>query len=323
MLQFQRHQSTPVLAKGGTYDGWTADALAAPSVCWDGTQFVMTVSFWSIANAKWASGFFTSPDLVTWTYVTGSLRAPQGSDYILGNAGLAWWNGKYWFAYNHYPGGANGVAIQTSTDLINWTTVYDFLPSPAGNEYNADPSLSVNAPSGALELWSLDGSRNTCLTTTSDPTGVTWSSSAVMHTKPAWAPTDYGEPDAFYGADGTRYLTFDFASESGRRGIGQAASAGQDTSWTTYGSVLGMAALNAWEAVNIFDSSNVGVFSLNGRGAVRWMVYAGSDTVAATDNTNSSIGLAWMDIGGATPAPSSNRRRRGLSGLGGLRGIFG
>src|SRR4051812_34058398 len=102
-IAFTRLQSTPVLAKGGTYGGIQADALAAPAVCWDGTRWVMTVSIWNVAGQKWHSIFLTASDLAgTWSYVASSLRTPGGTDYILGNGGLAWFGGKYWFAYNAY-----------------------------------------------------------------------------------------------------------------------------------------------------------------------------------------------------------------------------
>jgi len=290
MIQYRRIQETPVLAKGSTYDGWTADSIAAPSVCHDGTQFVMTVSLWSIANSEWASAFFTSPDLVTWSYVASSLRVPQGSDYILGNAGLVWWDNKYWFAYNHYQTTPNGVAIQTSTDLVNWTTVYDPMPGSGG--YDADPSLSVNPGTGKLELWCLDVSRDTTLFDTSD--GVTFTYRGVLHEAPSWNVTNYGEPDVYY-RNGARILTFDTAYEGGRRSIGFSVSPAQNSTWTTKCTVLGPNLLASWESINVFDSANVGVYDRgDGRGAVCWMLYAGGDVVAATDNTSSGIGLAYL-----------------------------
>jgi hypothetical protein len=300
MLQFARHQSTPVLTKGGTYDGWTADALAAPAVCWDGTQFVLTVSFWSVANTKWASGCFTSPDLVAWTYVTGSLRAPSGDDYIVGNGGIAWWGGKYWVVDNHYPAGNPAhTTVRWSTDLIAWTSTVE--GTHIDGVACVDPSLAVNPLTDDLELWVIEeSSRDTVLLTSGD--GTTFVSQGVLHEAPAvWGTLNYGEPDVFYRG-GVRYITFDVAVESGRRAIGQAASATLDATWATRGTVLGASGVNAWEAVNIFDSANVGDFNLNGRGLVRWLMYAGSDQVAATDNTNSSIGLAWMEIPSTGPA---------------------
>jgi hypothetical protein len=289
MLQFRRVQSSPVLTKGGSYGGWAADALAAPAACWDGSRFVMTVSLWSIANSKWASAFFTSTNLVNWSYVTSSLRSPQGSDYILGNSGLAWFASKYFFAYNHYPSVPNGIALQTSTDLLTWTTVADFLSFAA---YGADPSLVVNPINGKLEIWYVNGSRLICMA--DSPDGTTWTDHGVVYSSAIWNSTDFGEPSAFYHS-GARRLTFDAATDPGKRMTGMALDASASLSFTSYGTVNGSNLLNSWESVNVFDFSTLGAFDLSdGRGAVWWGLYAGSDIAAATDNTDSSIGLAFM-----------------------------
>ena len=75
-----RSQTTPVLTKGGTYGGWTADAIAAPSVCYDGTRYVMTVSLWSVSLSKWASAFFTSPDAHALYARDGAHPSERGTD---------------------------------------------------------------------------------------------------------------------------------------------------------------------------------------------------------------------------------------------------
>ena len=113
----QRIQSAPVLKNfnqgGSSIGGIQVDAYAAPGVCWDGTQYVMTVSIWNNANSLWYSAFFTSPDLATWTYVTGSLQTPSGTDYIIGNGGIAWFGGKYYWVYNHYASSATTIGVAT------------------------------------------------------------------------------------------------------------------------------------------------------------------------------------------------------------------
>ena len=227
---FTQPLTTPVLAKGGVYNGWTADALAAPAVCYDGSRFVMTVSFWSIANSKWASGFFISPDMQTWTYVANSLQAPTGSDYILGNSGLVWWNGKYWWGYSHYPsgGGATTTVIATSTDLLNWTIV----STPASG---FDPNLCVNPSSGNLELWYMDTSRQVQMS--NSPDGVTWTSHGVFLVSNGYG-SQFGEPSVFY-VGGIRYLTVDVGGIPGvspspsptARFIALLASPAQNTIW--------------------------------------------------------------------------------------------
>lgn len=296
MLQFQRIQDTPVLAKGSTYAGWTADALAAPSVCWDGARFVMTVSMWSVANSQWATAFFTSSDLKAWSYVTNSLWVPSGGDYLIGNAGLAWFGGLYYFAYNHY-GSTIKVALATSSDLVTWNVVGDpIIPlSGADSSGQADPSLTVNPNTGNLELWYVgQNARQIMFADSVD--GTTWTKYGVYLNSSLWNVTNFGEPNAYFDGAG-RYLNFDGntpAEGDEGRTICQTYSVASDTSWTTYGTVLGPNPFNAWEGVQVFDACCIGRFDLgDGRGNKLWMAYAGGDTSAPTDNTNSSIGLAF------------------------------
>jgi hypothetical protein len=243
-IAFTRLQSTPVLAKGSTYGGIQADALAAPGVCWDGTRWVMTVSIWNVANAKWYSVFFTASDLAgPWSYVSGSLRSPGGTDYILGNGGIAWFGGKYWFAYNHYASGAGspgGVAVDWSTDLTTWTSA---SVQAAGETYGADPQLNVSADGSKLELWYLNSSRQSCMA--DSPDGTTWTARGVFHVNTA-AYLNYGEPSVHY-RNSVRFLTYDRAAVSGQRSIGIVAStrmvvlqdaAQADLEWTDYGVAL-------------------------------------------------------------------------------------
>lgn len=306
MRQFTRQQSTPVLAKGATYDGWVADALAAPAVCWnpDDGVFAMTVSFWDDTAGEWASGFFTSTDLVTWGYVSGSLKTPTGSNYILGNAGLEYFEGEYWFAYNEYETAPNNrVKVSHSTDLVSWT---DLGAVSVGPTAQADPSLRVNPTSGLLELWLIDQSDRSAWMLDS-PDGSAWTSRGQFLDGALPYDTNFGEPDVFYlPGDAGRYMLYDGAVESGRRHLFLAYSAGQDTSWETLGSVLGPSAVNSWENVNTFDAACAGVFDV-GDGDRIYLLYAGGDVVAATDDTSSSIGLAWVASGGRSP--SAPRRR--------------
>ncbi len=302
-IQFKRLQSTPVLAKGSTYDGWTADAIASPSACWDGSQYVMAVSMWSIANSQWSSAFFTSSDLVTWSYVSGSNRPPTGSNYILGNGAIVWWQSKYWYAYTAYPSGMGTYAtvLDHSTDLLTWTNVSTSVTGGGG-----DPRLVVNPTSGNLELWSINSSREVIFA--DSPDGSTWTSHGVYLTSPAWNnDTSYfGSSGVFYDADGTRYCMPDILSGSsygGPRMKALFASPGLNITWTTNGTCLGPNEFNAWESQQVFDNGTLvqsGPWDRSdGRGPQLWMLYAGGDNVSPTDNTDSSIGLAF-----AAPAPS-------------------
>lgn len=286
-------ESTFVLEKGGTYDGWAADALAAPSVCWDGTRWVMTVSFWSITNSEWASGFFTSTNGTIWSYVSGSLLVPSGSNYILGNSGLAWFASEYWFAYNQYVpadiASGTGTGLLSSTNLTTWTTEHADIPNvPA---YAADPCLTVNPYSSRMELWYINISREICMADTTD--GTTWVDRGQQYKK-SWRTVDHGEPDVFYYG-GYRYLSFDNALLSGQRSLAvvrQKRISGDDYhEWEP----LGFAAEpsgTGWDSTNVFDSANLGYVSLAPGDPPRfWMYWAGGNAAEPSDNTQSSIGL--------------------------------
>jgi hypothetical protein len=285
---FAPSSANPVLTKGGSYGGWTADALAAPSVCYDGTQYVMTVSLWSIANSQWASAFFTSPDLSTWTYVSGSLWAPSGGDYIVGNAGLAWFGGKYWFAYGHYPSSAGNIGLAYSTDLISWTVVNSTLLTTG-----ADANLCVNPTTGLLELWYIiTSSRDIHMT--SSPDGTTWTDQGDFLSPTSECSSNFGEPSVFYLGT-TRYLLHDCATNTGFRHIALRHSVNQDTTWV-YDGIAFTIQSAAWEAGQVFDGCVILSDTKDGNGNIPRLLYAGSDTHSSTDNTDSSIGLAYMPL---------------------------
>jgi len=289
MNQLKRVQSTPVLTKGGSYGGWDADALAAPAVCYDGTQYVMTVSLWSVANSEWASAFFTSTDLVSWSYVTGSLQAPTGSDYILGNAGLAWWGGKYWFAFNAYATTpAGGIDVWSSDDLVTW----DVEATAIGPDYAADPQLSVNPDTGKLECLYIDSARDMGYLDTSN--GTSWTDQGIIHEAPFWCPLNFGEGTIYYDTAGTIWMLHDGAYTAGERYLALAWSVDDKATWLTNSTAMMPSPVNSWEGVNVFDAAFVGKVNV-GDGAKVYVLYAGSAIAAATDNTESSIGLAWMD----------------------------
>ncbi len=288
-FEFARIQNTPVLAKGGTYNSVVADALAAPSATWDGTRFVMTASIWNIANSKWYSIFLTSPDLITWTYVANSLRSPAGSDYILGNGSILWWGSKYYFAYSHYVlSGSFTVTLDYSTDLLSWTNVADPLYSGV-----TDPGLNLG-PTGNIELWS-GGGGGTDTHFADSPDGTNWTDHGIYHSAPAWSTGGYGEAHAFC-VTGARWLVSDVAAELGRlRALYK--STGFNTVWTNQGTCLGASSVNAWEGAQVFDGAIVGAFDLgNGLGTKLWLLYAGGDNRSLADNTNSSVGLAYLDV---------------------------
>lgn len=288
---FTRYSTSPVLTKGSTYNSWTADALAAPSVCHDGTQYVMTVSFWSVANSKWASGFFTSSDMTSWSYVANSLWAPGGTDYILGNAGIEWFGGKYWFAYNHYPSGTGSgpdilVGLAHSTDLLTWTVVSSSHLTDA-----ADLEFSINPYNRKLELWYIKATDRSVHMEDS-PDGTTWTDQGQFFASPSWANYNFGEPSVFYYG-GARYMLCDCSTTANAyRYLAMIKSPNMDTTWEVMGTGLPISA-NAWETGQVFDAAAI-VANLNdGRGTIPRLLYAGSDTHSSTDNTNSSIGLAY------------------------------
>lgn len=319
-FEFKKYQDAPILTKGGTYDGWKADAFAAPSVTWNGSIFAMTASMWDNTRMKWASGFFTSTLLVSnWTYVSGSLRAPQGSDYILGNGGICWFKNRFYFAYLHYPnppvGGALNLAIQHSTDLLNWTTDVDPLTTDSlGNTVKqGDPGLNIG-PNGELELWTVINNTNDAFSYSSTD-GVTWTLTSgvngyniggLNYSGGGSAATGFGEAHCLVYS-GKRYLTADQSNRSdshdGRVRV-MFQSAASPVAWDTpLGSCLGPSSVNsmAWQVVQVFDGMMFGPFNAGGLTNVFWKVFAGGDNNSGTDNTDSSIGLAWMQAPGIPP----------------------
>jgi hypothetical protein len=298
---FTQVGTTPVLLKGSTYDGWTADALAAPAMTnlvSNGTfagKYVMTVSFWSIANSQWASGFFTSPDLSSWTYVSGSLQTPSGGDYIKGNSGIVYSGSVFIWAYTHYniSDPNHHITIATSTDLINWTVVNS---SPTGALADGDPSLNYN-PNGTLELWTDDNDTNPgkCKLYTSVDSGTTWTPQSLFYTFPGnIGGFNTGEPSVYYIGN-ERYLVYDLGVSSlGGRYTQITSSPYQSNGWDWEQTANSSNAGLPWQSNQVFDAAVIVADTGDGRGLIPRMLYAGSDGNSPQDNTNSSIGLAYL-----------------------------
>jgi hypothetical protein len=293
---FMQSSATPVLTKGGSYGGWTADAFAAPAFCWDGTRYVMTASLWSVANSKWASAFYTSSNLKTWSYVASSLQSPSGGDYIWGNSGLAYFNGLYYLAYTHYASGATsrGVTVATSSNLTTWTTIYTV--TAGASEVYGDPSLNVNQNTGLLELWMAHNPSNQFALRTF--TGTTWTD---LGDQVAF-PSDYaggGEPSVWYSGT-RRYIAYD-AQTSGNHfnGFRLTKAIYTDSPYTTYlpaSLTLNVPTSAAWQSAQVFDASVLMTDSEDGNGMGPHFLYAGADINSSTDNTDSSLGYGYAAL---------------------------
>jgi len=305
-----RISASPVLAKGGVYNGWTADALAAPSVSSNGVTWAMTVSLWSVANSKWASAFFTGPDLKTWTYVNNSLLTPGGTDYIIGNGGFAWFSNAWYFSFNNYAsaGSPNGISVQHSTDLLTWTTNVTKGIDP----YGADPSLVVNPNTGKLESWYLNVGRCVCYSDSTD--GTTWTSHGVQMTNAGFGSYGgyvniygFGEPQVFY-YNGFRYLIVDGSSVAGARRSQLMRGVPAQGTYYMLGEDLFPISSNPWENTQVFDATTAGIVNFgDGRAGLLWLLYAGSDNGSMTDNTDSSIGLVYLNLYPGTGLGMINR----------------
>lgn len=302
MIDFHTNDN-PVLVKGGSYGGWDADALAAPSWCYDGTRYVMVVSLWSDAESKWASAFFTSPDMAIWTYVPGSLLTPEGVNYIRGNGGIAWFNGEYWINYNQYEGyvGAS-IWVEKSSDLVTWELVSaDAFPrSGPDSSSQLDPSLKVNPNTGNLETWYIGSTtpefsgRSICMAYSED--GETWTKAGTIFQQSIWDAANFGEPDVAYGADGRIHLVWDATILTGQRNLGYAASDDDGATWQTYGTADGPRPWGSFDTVNCFDGA-IGFADLgDGNGNCLRLLYAGSNAIAATDDTQSDIGYGYLVV---------------------------
>jgi hypothetical protein len=311
---FAQASANQVLTKGGSYGGWTADAMAAPAFCWDGTRYVMTISLWSIANSQWASAFFTSPNLKTWTYVTSSLQVPTGGDYIWGNSGIAYYGGLYYVAYTHYPSSATsrGVVVATSSNLTTWTTVYT-VTAGAGEVFG-DPSLNVN-PSGNLELWMAHSPSNQFALRTFN--GTTWTD---LGNQVAF-PSDYaggGEPSTWYSGT-RRYIAYD-AQTSGNHfnGFRITKALISDPPYTTY--TAASVTLNApntaaaWQSAQVFDASVLLTDAEDGNGLIPRFLFAGGNVNSSTDNTSSSIGYGYAAITQFVATPPLSPTTTGAAG---------
>ena len=302
-VPFTQHSGgvNPVITKGATYDGIQADALAAPTQCYDGTRYVMAVNFWNIASSKWYLGFFTSPDMATWTYVTGSLLSPKSGNYLIGNGGLCFWGGKYWMDIENQTtsGGSTTVDIYSSSSTSLLSSSWTISPTDIVSG-GFDVSIDVNSAGNGLEVWyniGSDGSRTFNLITS--PDGVTWTNQGAYFTNPiGYGSTplhNLGTPSIWYqGA--TRYLTFDGAPvATGYRYTAMAHSPGQLTNdWVFDGYVNFPNPNYVWQEGEVFDMSVILADLGDGNGVIARANWAGSDTNSATDNTDSSIGLASL-----------------------------
>ena len=301
---FTQLGTTPVLTKGSTYDGWKADAIAAPSSTIKVTSgvfagtFVGTFSLWSIANSQWASAFFTSPDLATWTYVSGSLQAPTGGDYILGNGGIVVTGSTFIWTYTHYPlpdPGPHNITIATSTDLIHWTIVNS---DPTGNTSGqGDPELDFN-PAGTLELVIIDNSAQRFYSYTSTNNGTSWTPVGAIYPAPANVGTaNTGAPSIFYYNNST-FLTYDQGQNVTNypRYIRMVSTPGNNVGWNLPVTALTNNPSLPWQSVQVFDCSTIVADRGDGRGPIPWMLFSGGDNSSPQDNTDSSIGLAYLEM---------------------------
>jgi len=270
-----------VIEKGATYDELFADGVAAPAVCWDGTHYVMTISVWNDALNKWTCIFLTSSDLKIWTYITGSKTAAGPR-----NAGLCFYAGKYWFAYNDNP----TIELAWSIDLLNWTLVDDdIIPGPG-----YDASINVNKDGNGLELWYVESvTRNIYMKTSSD--GITWSSATKYKDNDTIYASDYfGQPSIFY-IDGMRYMLCDVGTKNKddvyTRMTVMMHSVLCDTTWIFDGPVLLPNPTADWESKQVFDSYPIIADLGDGLGNIPRILYAGSNNNSMTNDTDSCIGL--------------------------------
>lgn len=276
--QVVRPSNLPVLAKGATYNGWQADALAAPQVTWNGSQYVMSVSVWQDSTSQWASAFFTSSDLKSWTYVPNSLIVPT-TLYIYGNAGFMWWQSKYWFVGIGAPG------MMTSTDLLTWTMV-------TGTEHlvsdGFDHSLSINPGTNKLEIWFAQATGSIRMWDTSN--GTSYTDQGTVYSNGGINGGGNAEPAVFY-IGSVRYMALDVFT-FGTRATMLSYSTNQDTTWVVTPLMLSAVPANSWEKQQNFDCQPFVTDIGDGHGAIAWYIFAGSDNTSGTDATNSSIGLA-------------------------------
>jgi hypothetical protein len=303
--------TSPVLAKGGTYNGWKADAWAAPPWTDDGTQWVMAPNPWSIANGQWATTFFTCPysgGMQTWTYISGSILTPANfgvaGDYIIGDGGLIWWNNAYYMSYVHGPsGGPWYIGIAKTTNLAGgpsaWTKINTTLISNG-----ADNNLAINPSTGYLELWWMNPATSPrTIYMHNSPDGTTWTAQGLQYTAPSFDfGGDFGAPSVTYltyplpGMPvGTRIMTNDLSPiSSGYRYSMMSYSVDAGTDWTFAGIINGLNPNASWEDAQTFDG-RIGLADIgDGRGKILRLIYAGSDTNSPTDNTDSSIGLGTL-----------------------------
>lgn len=293
---------SPVLAKGGTYDGWAASAIAAPAICDDDTRWVMTVSLWSNVVGKWASAFFTcayADKMTVWNYVSGSLLAPTGSDYIFANAGIAWFGGQYVIAVGHYPNSDPNtkVGIYTSPNLTSWTTVDAALL----NGY-FDPTLTVNPNNGKLELLAATGgvSRTVLMKDSSD--SITWSAGSTVFASQGWMSDtgSFGAPTIFWTTGtniaipaGSRVMMFDCGGISGRS-LGCVYDPAAGFNFTLYGLISSAVPGVPWESVQTADCCGIEADFGDGAGLLPRILYFGGDNASGIDDTNSSIGMGTL-----------------------------
>lgn len=290
---FRRLQDAPVLAKGGTYQGRLVDGFAAPAVIDDTTQLVKSVSGWTDSLANWAEFLFTSArtDGVVWAYVADSMIEPA-SGSLYGNPGFAWFLGAYWRAVTNSGESGSPIILYRNTGLTaaGWVEQYRFTGG-------SDAALSVNPNNGKLELWYVTGTSPTRKLAMRDSAdGLSFTTHADLISAAGWNYIDIGEPHCQFTRAGLRIVWADASTFSGARIIQRYDETAVDSLvFTPRGGVFGAA--GHLGDIQMFDATTLLLDRQDGRGSCYWMWAAAGPTFAPTNDTDSSIVLAYLPEG--------------------------
>lgn len=319
----------PLIGATGTYDGVTAAGTGPFNWIYDPITSLFVCPIFLNDDPIIYGYFYTSPDLVTFTKVAGSLMTPQGSDDIIENvscirvpsSGFGAASGKYLLSGLHYS--STAPVFVTSTWVSATLTGFQ-AAGPTDNicpvgavgsgDHNgqADQSCVLNPVTNKIEFWytgletSFPIPLDRSIMMFDTPDLATYTRRGIFLTGQAFdgQGSDLGAPSIFYGIgpDGSanaRWLLYDGSSVDGYRinylAWAKQASAGVWGAFTKLGPCNYARIANAYENVTVFGGCIVGnIDRHDGNGPQFYVNYNGQNSQVTSYPINAAIGLGYF-----------------------------